>query len=277
MAELKSLSSSLKVLEIFNLQYFSLADLSFNSRLDFASTYFVIYYFVSMVLYIFCKLTIPLNLVSFDGNILAFFLLFLIDFLIVIRGIVGNTEPFLKIKSHKRFFVILNQFNVFIETHFETSLNFSKVKKSAKIRLILIIVAIAAFTIKIIIDEDSPDSYLRCLKIFVHFKDVSTALFILYMALFYFHIIFMCLEKLLEVIESLKYDRSEKGRILSKIYAMKRSYIYILQMTDELNNFIGGMVSLFIITYILFFSLRFYELFLITSADTNFADTGKQF
>lgn len=67
----------------------------------------------------------------------------------------------------------------------------------------------------------------------------------LYKITFYVSIITACLTNQLKVLDRIPHYKYNKKALLKKIYQMKKSYIYIIEMTGEINNFMSATIITF--------------------------------
>jgi hypothetical protein len=69
---------------------------------------------------------------------------------------------------------------------------------------------------------------------------------------------------LLEIFDQIPIYKHNEQLLMMKIYQIKRSYIYIIEMTDELNNFMSASISslevneMSWILFILYFMMNMY-------------------
>ena len=115
MSNIQELSPYLKTLEIFGLQFFSLSTLDFKlKKLKFVSKYFKIYLLIvicPLLSYVcYSRYTMYEGYEFKSNNALEFVFRVLAMLIMVIRKILSIFEPFWKVKSYQKFFIILNEF-----------------------------------------------------------------------------------------------------------------------------------------------------------------------
>lgn len=99
---------------------------------------------------------------------------------------------------------------------------------------------------------------------------------ILYKFCFYVDLICICLKNLLEILNQIPLYSHNKQLVLHKIYQIKKSYTFIVEMTDELNNFMSITISVFTVNEMLWI-LRVVYISICAYMDNEEIGAGKVF
>jgi len=242
MSNIQELSPYLKALEIFGLQFFSLSTLDFKSKkLKFVSKYFIIYLVIvicPLLGYVcYSRYTVYQSYEFKRENALEFVFKVLAMLIMVIRKILSIFEPFWKVKSYQKFFIILNEFCLIFKYEFNLKIDFKKFKKILNFRNIFaVFAAFSLVSFDLIVDGDFKDIFYY-IKYLLHFIELYTKYLSIYKFCFYIDLISICLNNILDVLDQLPLYKHNKKILLCKIYQIKRSYICVIKMTDKVNYF----------------------------------------
>lgn len=242
MSNIQQLSPYLKTLEIFGLQFFSLSTLDFKlKKLKFVSKYFKIYLLIvicPLLSYVcYSRYTMYQGYEFKSNNALEFVFRVLAMLIMVIRKILSIFEPFWKVKSYQKFFIILNDFCLIFKYEFNLKIDFKNFKKILIFRNIFaVFAALSLVSFDLIVDGDFEDIYYY-FTYSLHFIELYAKYLSIYSFCFYVDLISICLKNVLDVIDQLPLYKHNKKILLCKIYQIKRSYIYVIKMTDKVNYF----------------------------------------
>ena len=161
------------------------------------------------------------------------------------------------------FFVKIHNFKDLIWHEFRLEINCKKLQKFLKFRTIFILVFVTTLTIlDFCIDMILTDFGLY-FKYFLILIENLQKFFLFYKFCFYLDLICICLKNFLDIFNQITFYKHNKLLLLHKIYQIRRCYIFIIDMSEELNDFLFCSIRisqmseilwiLSIIYYILFF------------------------
>lgn len=275
MSEKLKLCTYLKLQEYFGLQFFSLSQLHERSKVKFASILYIISFVIRMGLnfysYIFSDLFYDtIKKISMTENLLGFTLEIAVTFFMVIRVFFAIIEAFVKVKSNQKFFVLLFKFESYLLKIMKLRLHFGDFWKMQNYRLIFIGFVLTSFSLTmgfgVIFGSEKP-------RIFIFIGLVINMIgfcLILQKICFYIDIICVCLDNFCKSLDRISINVHNERILIRNIYQCKRLYIYIIKMTEQLNNFMSVTIYLFTVSQTLYLSLRFYHLLL-----ADFSDVGR--
>lgn len=259
MKNIEESSLYLKILEFFGLQYFSLSSFTLSLNLKFPSIKYTIYFLFRNILFIMIDGSSWFHFYaqfqneSLNENILGFVFKIFVIFLSIIKYFIAFFEAFFKTNSNQKFLFIFSELEIFLKVKFNKQFNFYKLKKVLVHRLILIVIVLVIYTLIFGIKIE-----IMLIKIWT---DFFTNFLILYKSCFYVDLIYMSLNNLLTVLNEFpKYYQNEK-LILIKIFEIKKIYICIIEMTDELNKFLSLTLTLYLVNNFMWVLTDCYDIF----------------
>lgn len=277
MSEIRKLNKFSKHLEFFGLQFHSISTKTLNSPPKFASISHIIYFIVYSSLFLLglCFLNGPfyelIQNVSLNENLLGYSLEMFITTQTIGQIFFSIFESFLKVKSNKKFFILLFNFDKFLKLKMRTKIDIKKFRKILKRRLILLY-----FSATMVILSDTAlikiygiKELLNLVMIFTHFVTVCLVLFKI---CFYVDLLCICLMKFNEILDQIVALSHNRKLLLRKIYQCKQCYIIIIEMSKELNNFLSLTLNAYIYVGVLWMTMRFYHFF-----ELNFVNPARYY
>lgn len=286
MSELKILNSHLKILQIFGFQFFSLSSLNFNYKsLKFASKVYVVYFIFRIGLLCISLFYLVLfyynnfQNISIKQNIFGFILKNVATFLSWFRSFNSIVEAFVKIKSNKKFFLHLNNFIKITKKQLEVKIYFKKFHKVLMRRQLYVLISASFLTFSDLTSVENIAGFGFLYQIFIHFVSYSVGFLILYKFCFLVDTICLCLMNFHDNLDMIASTGEDFRDLLKKIYILKRSYIYIIEMTVELKNFMFVTISTSISCSFVWLLTRLYQILLMIFDERQRNDkmTGKAF
>lgn len=267
MSKITKLSPLLKPLEIFGLQYFSAKFTNFNSALKFPSKFATFYFLFRLFLFLigtsftWFHFYAEIQNKSFKENVVAFIFKGCTVILSAVRMFVAFTEALIKIKSNQKLLILFTELCGFMDNHFKMKINLKLFIRGRKFRLIrLAVVSILLVIAGTIGYIGSP--ILHVIILALNFCINFTTIFLIsYKFCFYVDLIKVCLENLLTILDKCLLYRHDKDLLLKKIYQAKRIYIFILDMSNELNNFMFLTISTYTVCEFMWILTHFHQIF----------------
>ena len=256
MSKIRELSSFLKPLEIFSLQLFSTNKQNFlNLNLKYPSRGFAIYFICRLTFFL---IGTPLTWMSFykyfqnknvNDNIVAFIFKAFTVILSPPRTLIAFAEAIIKIQSNYKFLIIFNDFCCLMEDEFKRVVKLRKFKRNLiprLIQLVMVAMAFVAFRMAEYIKSKNSLPLWRVILMTSTFViNLTTVFMMLYKFCFYVDLIGVCMDNLIENLEFCLLFKFDRKLMLKKLYYMKKSYIYIIEMADELNYFMSWTISIY--------------------------------
>ena len=277
MLKVKELSPLLKPLELIGLQYFSANKINVqsNSIMLIPSKWHIIYFSFRLLLFLlgtsftWFHFYAEIQNKSFEENIVTFIFKGCTVILSTARMLVAFTEALIKVKSNQKFLILYAKLCDLMESEFKLNINLKMFKRSRKFKLIRILIAAVFLVIAGTIGYIGcpiPHVLILALNFCINF---TTIFLILYKFCFYVDLIGVCLKSLLDILDDCSLYRQNKELLLNKIYQVKRIYIYIIKMNNELNCFMSLTISTYTICEFMWILTHFHQIFRVYLGDVD--------
>lgn len=259
MTSLESLNLAAKPLEIFGFQYFSIKSTQNSSKLSKFRIFFFIFRIFS---YTFTTIKLWLNVselhdeLNVQENILVKLLNIFQIFVNVLETAVAIVEPFVKVKSERKFYELSREFQEILSFNFKRKIYFKKLSKTFIRRLIFVTatMTIFIFYFDLKVTLELYGSYLTSIYYFlIYLIDVNASQLILYKFCFYVDLITLHLKALLEAFD-------EKSSKVKDILSLKKLYVLVLEMTREFNYFMSVTAQFYILTGFIWIFFSIYRI-----------------
>jgi len=185
------------------------------------------------------------------------------------RAFNSIVEAFVKTKKNQEFFINLNNFSETIKEQLNVEISFKKFEKILIRRQIYILVFSSFLTATDIMSIKNVSGFWIIYQIFVHFMSHMVAFLILYKFCFYIDTICICLMNVYDNLDVIASSDVNYSKSLRKIYALKRSYFYIIQMTEGLNHFMYITVSTYTTCSFVWLLTRLYQILIMWFDETK--------
>ena len=284
MSDIKNLNSYLKILQIFCFQFFSLLSLNFKTnKLSFASKGYAAYFVVRIGLlfaslfYLWLHYYKNFQSASIRQNVFGYILKIAAALLSWFRAFNSIVESFVKIKSNQEFFINLNNFSETIKEQLNVEINLKKFEKILIRRQVYILVFASFLTANDIMSIKNVSGFGIFYQIFVHFMSHMVSFLILYKLCFYIDTICICLMTFYDNLDVIASADVHSSKLLRKIYALKNSYFFIIEMTAGLNHFMYITISTYITFSFVWLVTRLYQILIMWLDETKRGDkmTGR--
>jgi hypothetical protein len=194
--------------------------------------------------------------IKVDKNSLNFIFHLLTLLSIILTTVISISEPLVKNKSERNFFIQLQIFSEVFKFCFKRKINLKDFKKVLTRRLIFLVIlpsivgTIPTLVYRILIKE-----YSYIYLMFFYFLDQINLQLILYKFCFYVDLISLHLKCLKEIFENFQTPK------LSEILMMKKLYVLILEVTREFNDFIINTLQFFVFSNVMWLMIAIFRLF----------------
>lgn len=200
--------------------------------------------------------------IKIERNMLSFTLAFLHFASIIARTVTVICESFWKVKSEKKFYDYVEEFEEIYRFSFGRKINFAHFKKILTRRLVWIVIIQVMSIVGDI--EHRLSRHPLSFKIVYHmtllFIDITTASLFLFKTCYYVDVIRIHLKAVHEIFDDFAREKHSK---VKKILAAKKLYVMILEMTREFNHFVAQSLQAYIIEtafWLLVSNYRFLEI-----------------
>jgi hypothetical protein len=214
---------------------------------------------------------------SVKQNIFGYILKIVAALLSWFRAFNAVVEAFVKIKANQQFFINLNNLSEIIKEQLDVDINWKKFEKILIRRQIYILIFASFLTVNDLMSIKNISGLGIIYQIFVHFISTMVEFLILYKFCFYIDTICICLMNFFDNLDVIASPDIDINKLLRKIYALKQSYIYIIEMTAGLNHFMYISISTYTTCSFVWLLTRFYQLLLMCIDEAKRGDqvTGK--
>lgn len=263
MTEVRELDVVLKPLEFCGLQFFSLSKIKLNSEAKFPSIGYVFSFLCYLLISIIRSYVFYFEIKKEADGVAGLFE-YALDFIAGTMGLlkvsVAVVESFVRVKNQQKFFVLFMELDEFLIRNFNTQICVENLMKTHQNRL-RITAAVLLLNIFVGIAKLLTSFGFYDLILVLLLSSLLIQIFLsFYQILLFIDIIKTCLLKLYTTLDYILYYEHIEDIQLKQIYGIKRLYIFIIEMCDELNIFLGATIKTFTLTEILWMSLRYYRL-----------------
>lgn len=277
MSDIKQLSSHLKVLKIFGLQCFSIQFLNFKSKkLKFASKNYLIYFLtfplVDMILSSYFTYENFAGYSFESEEYLGLIFRILGHFASIFRLYAEFCESLFKIKQNQNFFMVFEEFCEFILLEFRLKTRVKFLKRFL-IRRTILTFSFSIFVVLVFYfaEKDFAALNFAYFRYFALFIDFMLETLIIFKFCFYVDLICVCLRNLKDIFEQISLYMYNKELLLNKVYKIKRSYIYIVEMTKSLNNFMSMTIFCLQLSQMMWLLETIYFMICVLSRDVDYS------
>ena len=275
MSNVKELSQHLKVLEIFSLQFFSISKLNFKSKkLKSTSKNYLIYLVLCpipvLIIISYSTYTNFLNFSYSSENYLGKVFRFFGHVASIFRLFSEVFESLFKVSQNQEFFMLFEEFCEFILKEFKLKICLKFLKKFLFLRLIFVFSSSIFVSFVILLNEFNYFDSVFYFNFFTIFFDLTFASLIIFKFCFYVDLICISLMKINESFNQIPLFSHNKQLMLNKIYKIKRSYIYVIELTDLLNSFMAVTIFSVQLSQMMWILDTFYFLINVISVNNKF-------